>query len=350
MQQVTLNFGDIKLKRVGRGVGTGGVMSWLVENIWAEGGTGMLAGPPKTGKTWLIVDLAVSIASGTPFLGKFPCGPGPVVIYSPEGPESCLEDRIRQVADRRGLKHADLEIYLIETNNLSLDNEEDQNSIAQAVDAVKPSIVIFDPLAECFDGDENRSEDVKVMTKFLTRLSNEYGTASLVTHHIVKTAGGKQAGNRMRGSGALFGFGDSYLFLDRLKNQKIYMETVQRNGKPADPCILQLSEEDSATSYAVTEGASDEGTQKQDLGDRIILLLNESKVPLSQRQIRKSLCGSHGKYGVALKELKADGQIQEIKNVGWELTDRGKGTAEELLLSGAVRVSPISTSRTAPVE
>lgn len=253
------------------------------------------------------------------------------MIYSPEGPESCLDDRIRQVAARRGLDHADLEIFIVKAHDLSLDDEKDQQTIMQAVESIQPSLVIFDPLAECFDGDENRSDDVKVMTRFLTRLATEYGSASLVTHHIVKTTGGRQTGNKMRGSGALFGFGDSYLFLDPLKNEKIRMQVVQRNGKPADPCILELSEQDSSTSYAVTHGHDDDPTQKQDLGDRILLLLSQSEVPLSQRELRKELGGRSSMFKGALSELKGDGLSKYIDAIGWGLTEKGKKIADEIL-------------------
>ncbi len=334
--------------RVGHGVTAGQQMEWLVENIWAKGGTGMLAGPPKTGKTWLIIDLAVSIASGTPFLGKFPAAVGPVLIYSPEGPQSCLDDRIRQVAERRGLDHSELGIYLVKAHDLSLDDEDNQRTITLAVESIQPALVIFDPLQECFDGDENRSEDVKVMTKFLTCLAREQECASLVTHHIVKTTGGKQAGNKMRGSGALFGFGDSYLFLDPLKNKQIKMEVVQRNGTPAEDCILELSEQDAATSYSVSQGQNEE-IKKQDLGDRILLLLSQSESPMSQREIRQRLGGGNGVYRGSLNELRADGLIDHIKAVGWELTETGKKTVADLK-GGPVRDSPIGTNRTGPDE
>jgi len=348
LNQLTLNFGDIALKRVGHGFEAGHKMAWLVENIWAQAGTGILAGPPKTGKTWLIIDLAVSIASGTPFLGKFPSTQGPVIIYSPEGPESCLDDRIRQVAARRGLDHTELEIYTIKAHDLALDVATDQRTIIQAVESIRPALVIFDPLAECFKGDENRSDDVKVATNFLTNLARHHGTASIITHHIVKTAGGKQAGNQMRGSGAWYAFGDSYLFLDPLKNEKIQMKVVQRNGKRADTCILELSEQDSATSYSVTHGQNEE-PKKEDLGNLILKQLLKSELPMSQRDLRLRLGGSNGKYNGALTELNKAGLISNIDKVGWELTENGKKTAEDLK-GDPVRHSPIGTTRTGPVE
>jgi hypothetical protein len=42
---------------------------WLIEGIWTRGGCGFIAGQPKSYKSWLGLDMAVSLATGTPFLG-----------------------------------------------------------------------------------------------------------------------------------------------------------------------------------------------------------------------------------------------------------------------------------------
>ena len=40
--------------------------AWLVETLWAEEGVGIVGGAPKCCKSWLALDLALSVASGTP--------------------------------------------------------------------------------------------------------------------------------------------------------------------------------------------------------------------------------------------------------------------------------------------
>jgi hypothetical protein len=45
---------------------------WLVHSLWPAGAVGMLGGSPKSCKTWLGLDLALSVASGTDCLGSFP--------------------------------------------------------------------------------------------------------------------------------------------------------------------------------------------------------------------------------------------------------------------------------------
>jgi hypothetical protein len=43
---------------------------WLVKNIWTEGSVGFIAGAPKSYKSWFALDLAVSMATGMPFLNN----------------------------------------------------------------------------------------------------------------------------------------------------------------------------------------------------------------------------------------------------------------------------------------
>jgi hypothetical protein len=58
---------------------------WLVESLWLESACGILGGQPKCCKTWLGLDLAVSIASPPPCLGRINVlDPGPTLVYLAE--------------------------------------------------------------------------------------------------------------------------------------------------------------------------------------------------------------------------------------------------------------------------
>lgn len=66
--------------------------SWAVPGLLSEG-LSLLAGKPKLGKSWLSLNLALTIAAGGMALGTTRVIPGPVLYLS-------LEDRLRRVQDR----------------------------------------------------------------------------------------------------------------------------------------------------------------------------------------------------------------------------------------------------------
>ena len=67
---------------------------WLVTDLWAPRGLGVIGAEPKTCKSLLSLDIAVSVASATPCLGKFAVPEaGTVLIYA-------AEDRLPEVKKR----------------------------------------------------------------------------------------------------------------------------------------------------------------------------------------------------------------------------------------------------------
>jgi RecA-family ATPase len=68
---------------------------WLVENLLPQG-VSLLCAPSKTGKSWMMMQLAIAIATGQPFLG-FPTKKRKVMYYAFEDDESRLLDRMNKL-------------------------------------------------------------------------------------------------------------------------------------------------------------------------------------------------------------------------------------------------------------
>jgi hypothetical protein len=69
---------------------------WAVPGIVPEGCT-LLAGPPKVGKSWLTLDLGVSVSTGGKALGRLDVPAGPVLYLALEDPPRRLKDRLLKV-------------------------------------------------------------------------------------------------------------------------------------------------------------------------------------------------------------------------------------------------------------
>ena len=69
---------------------------WLVEGLWGASSVGVIGGAPKCAKTWLGLDMALSVATGTACLGKYAVPePGPVLVYLAEDALPVVRERDR---------------------------------------------------------------------------------------------------------------------------------------------------------------------------------------------------------------------------------------------------------------
>src|SRR3984957_14853361 len=95
---------------------------WLVDGLWGASSVGVIGGAPKCAKTWLGLDMALSVATGTACLGKYAVPePGPVLVYLAEDALPVVRERIEGMARHRGLDLGQVEIDVITVPVLRLD-------------------------------------------------------------------------------------------------------------------------------------------------------------------------------------------------------------------------------------
>src|SRR3970040_2270763 len=101
---------------------------WLVEQLWGDSSVGVIGGAPKCSKTWLGLDLALSVATGTACLGRYAGHrPGPVLVYLAEDALAVVRERVEGMARHRGLELAGVDIHVITAPSLSLGREPHRN-------------------------------------------------------------------------------------------------------------------------------------------------------------------------------------------------------------------------------
>jgi len=75
----------------------------LVDGLWSRAAVGIIGGAPKWHKSWLALDLAVSVASGTPCLGAFDVlETGPALLYMAEDEAATVRARVAGLCRHRG--------------------------------------------------------------------------------------------------------------------------------------------------------------------------------------------------------------------------------------------------------
>ena len=305
--------------RVGEISRVEGTVRWLVEGLWGEASVGVIGGAPKCAKTWLGLDLALSVATGTACLGQYAVPkPGPVLVYLAEDALPVVRQRIGGMARHRGIDLAAVAIHVITAPVLRLDRDPDRARLWETIRRLGPRLLILDPLVRLHGIDENHAGEVAELLAYFRRLQRQLELAVLLVHHTRKNApGGVAAGQALRGSGDLHAFGDSNLYLRRTQ-EHLVLSSEHRAALASAPVSLELVATDAATTHLEVIGELHEG-KRRSLEEQVLDLL-AGGVVLTRAQLRGSLAVQNERLGVALESLERAGRLYRTPT-GWRRLD-----------------------------
>lgn len=203
---------------------------WCVEKVWLEGSVGMIVGAPKMGKSWLALDLGLSIASGTPYLGSFKVlNPGPVVYIPKEDPPPIIYDRVAKVAVAKGFGGSfngkvlklpsglTIPFYLDLSKGFSFNDESTLELMSWLHEIYEVhgriAMVILDPILRMIEGvDEFKATDIgNSVFKTAGQIQNTFGSAVTLVHHRNKSS---ETDKNSYGSMAFHAFSEGTLYID----------------------------------------------------------------------------------------------------------------------------------------
>jgi hypothetical protein len=289
---------------------------WLVEELWCARSVGVIGGAPKCAKTWLGLDMALSVATGTPCLGKYAVPePGPVLVYLAEDALFVVRERIEGMARHRGLDLDEVEIHVITAPVLRLDQDRDRTRLWETTRRLRPRLLLLDPLVRLHGIDENHAGEVAELLAYFRSLQRQLGLSVLLVHHTRKNvADGVAAGQGLRGSGDIHAFGDSNLYLQRTKEHLI-LSSEHRAAPASAPVYLELVATNAETTHLeVVAGLHDENGRG--LKEQVLNLLAQGQV-VSRTKLRDSLAVKNERLGEVLESLERAGQVGRTPG-GWQ--------------------------------
>jgi hypothetical protein len=266
--------------------------SWLVEGLWAEQAVGILGGEPKCCKSFLALDMAVAVASGTPCLRRFPVRhTGPVLLFPAEDAPGVVRQRLEGICVAAQTCLKNLPIYVITAPRLLLDLPQDRDRLRETVAAIQPALLVLDPFIRLHRADENASNQVAPLLGYLRELQRELHVAVLLVHHVRKRSGKDRPGQALRGSSDLHGWGDSNLYLRR-KGTQLVLSIEHRAAAQEADVSLHLHGEGPALALRPQEAPAPAAVEPPpaSVEDRVLAALRTSPAALSTQQLRK-LCG-----------------------------------------------------------
>ncbi len=285
--------------------------SWLVEGLWEEEGVGILGGAPKSCKSWLALDLAFSVATGTPALGKYEVSkPGPVLIFAAEDQPARVRSRLEGFAAHRGENLERVPLHLIVESALRLDTERDQHRLAEAVGRYRPRLLVLDPFVRLHRIDENSAQEVSRVLAYLRELQREQHVAIFVVHHSRKAgAGGEQVGLSLRGSGDFHAWGESNLYLRRRRGA-LELAVEQRNAAATEPVQLTLRADGGSPPHLEVVCSAAKRNDLAELKQRIVEVLGQHHEPKTQEWLRSQLRVRLQRLQDAVKELETEDLLE----------------------------------------
>ncbi len=314
---------------------------WLIDGLWARDGVGLIGGAPKCCKSWLGLEMAVSLASQTPCLGTFaPRRQARVLLYMAEDAASVVRSRFDALARHHAVDLASLEIFVITESSLRIDLVSHQRRLRQTVAQIRPGMLLLDPLVRLHRIDENSASEVSALLAFLRSLQREFHTAVVLVHHARKNGSSHQPGQALRGSGDLHAFGDSNLYLRRHRQQLIL--TVEHRAAPSpEPIELCLVGGDTPHLEIVESSA----IRAAELTEAVHDLLR-IQGPMTRVNLRQELRIRNQRLGETLGRLQEQGSIQRTAG-RWHLAtpiEEPPATTDSPLVQQAFPFPPLEVT------
>jgi regulatory protein RepA len=174
----------------------------VVEGVVRQGHKMMISGASKSGKSFLLIELAIALAEGQKWLG-FQCKKSKVMYVNLEMTPDSLEYRFYVIYEALGIEQRhfkDIVIWNLRGEAQPLDQLAPRLIDIATQEAI--DVIIIDPIYKVMMGDENNATDMAQFTNVFDKICLKTGCTFVYSHHHSKGAQGfKRAMDRASGSG-----------------------------------------------------------------------------------------------------------------------------------------------------
>ena len=279
-------------------------IQWVVEGYIAEGCT-LLAGRPKLGKSWLVLEAALAVASGTDCLGGIQCEAGDVLYLALEDNERRLHKRIDKlygIYSDTWPNRLDIATAWSRANEGGLDAIRDWIRSKE-----RPRLIGVDVLAQFrpLRGAQEGLYDTDYSAiKGLQEIACEFNVAIVIVHHTRKQGSDVDPFEKVSGSLGLSGAADTTLVLDRDSNGC----TLYGRGRDVEEIESAVTFDPAQCRWLVLGKASE--VRRSDERSAIIDALQESDEPMTPKDVMLATgIGSRNLADVTLFRMAKAGEI-----------------------------------------
>ena len=216
-------------------------IKWLTDSLLTRHGFSVMYGPPGCGKTFVALDIALSVAAGRDF-HDMATDQGAVLYIAGEGVGG-LGKRVKAWINNRGggcVEH-ELPFFILPTA-VNFAAPGDLEKLLVTIDELEKqsgpfSLVVVDTVARALLGaDENSATDMGKFVKACDSIKEHTNAAVLGIHHS-----GKDGGKGMRGSSALLGAVDTSIAVKKAVDIITLSTEKQKDAEPADDMLFKMN-------------------------------------------------------------------------------------------------------------
>ena len=227
-------------------------IKWLIKGWIQEEALIMIHGPSGGGKTFMVLDQCLSIASGGGEWMGHKVKAGSVGYFAGEGHHG-LRGRIAAWKQKHQISKLNM---WVSKSGCDLNTPAGYQRVREALLSLdeRPSMIVFDTLHRFLLGDENSAQDTKSMLDACAALMMEFGCTVVLVHHTGVSA---ETQHRARGSSAWRGALDIEISVAPGDENKP-MQISQKKSKDAE---LTLDVYATLEKIAITGWIDEDGDQ-----------------------------------------------------------------------------------------
>jgi hypothetical protein len=214
---------------------------YIVGGIFHQGSKMVLAGSSKAGKTWSLIDLAISVASGQPWWG-FNTAKCPVLYVNFELQSAFFNRRVAIIKETRQIELAPGMLQLLHLRGMRLTADSFGRAITERFKDTGFGLVVLDPLYKLMVGkEENSTATISAVADVIDSITTSCNAAVVYGAHFSKgNQANKESIDRINGSGVTGRDADSILTLTKHQQENCAtLEAVLRNCPPMEPKVMR---------------------------------------------------------------------------------------------------------------
>lgn len=210
-------------------------LKWLIKGWVQQNALMMCFGASGAGKTFFVLDAALTIAAGMTDWHGMRVTPGPVVYLAGEGHYG-LKARIAAWVQARG---RDVDDLYVSTSACDLNTDQGYQKVINEIESyqVRPALIVVDTLNRFMAGDENKADEARGLIDRCDALKQVFGCSVLIVHH---TGVGAEAKDRARGSSAFKGAMDIEIKIESAEQAGALtaIQTKAKDSEAAAPLVF----------------------------------------------------------------------------------------------------------------